>query len=66
MITDDLKKQIKIEMLIKNLTVGELAKIHKVSRTYISAIINGKQENLLLETKVLKFLNINDTRTISR
>ena len=56
----------KIELLKRNLSVNELANKHKVSRVYMSYIINGKKENLLLETKVLKYLNIHDTRTTSR
>lgn len=66
MITEDLKKKIKIKMIEEDLTVGSLANKYKVSRTYMSYILNGKQENLLLETKILRDLDIDDTRTIIR
>ena len=57
-----LQQKIKIELLKNNITQVDLANELGVARQYLNSIINGKCENLLLETKILERLNINDTR----
>lgn len=40
----------------------ELANMLFCSRTYLNNVINGKQENIFLETKILEIFGIEDKR----
>lgn len=62
---EKLAKRIKKKLIDAGITQADLARKFNVTRQYIGMIINGKQENLDLETKILEELNVSDTRKIS-
>ena len=52
--------QIKIKLLEEKLTQSDLAKYFNVSKQMINAVVNGKQEHLILEEKILEYLGIEE------
>lgn len=66
MLTQELVTQIKIKMIQSNIKQCELAAKLGLSRQYLNNVITGRNENLLIETKILKELGIDDTRTTIR
>lgn len=66
MFNENLCKEIKKKLIDKNISQKELADNLGSSFSFVNQIINGKSENIEIETKILEMLEINDTRTTFR
>lgn len=62
MLTKQLSNRIKHIMKQNRMSQKELANMLFCSRTYLNNVINGKQENIFLETKILEIFGIEDKR----
>lgn len=59
-------KRIKKRLIDKQMTQKELGDRIGVSLAYINQILNNKCENLEIETKILRELELSDTRSTSQ
>ena len=59
-------ERIKKRLITLGTTQADLARKLGYTRQHISAIINGTQESLEIETLILEEFELSDTRTISR
>lgn len=62
MFDERLAKRIKKKLIDKNMTQKELATRIGSTLEYVNQILNCKCENIILETKILEELGLNDTR----
>ena len=66
MFNKKMTERIKKRLITLDISQADIARKLGYTRQHISAIINGKQESLEIETLILEELGISDTRTISR
>ena len=66
MFNKKMTERIKKRLITLNMSQADLARKFGYTRQHISAIINGTQESLEIETLILEELELSDTRTISR
>ena len=66
MFDERLAKKIKKKLIDKNMSQKELAERVGSTLSYVNQILNCKCENIIIETKILEELNIDDTRTTIR
>ena len=65
MFNKKMTERIKKRLITLGISQADIARKLGYTRQHISAIINGKQESLEIETLILEELGISDTRTIS-
>jgi len=58
-------KRIKKKLIDKGISQKQLAENVGSTLAYVNMILNGKCENIKIETAILEELGINDTRTVS-
>lgn len=59
MLTNTKIKQIKIKLIKDNITQTDLAIKLQISKQYLNAVLNGRQENLKIEEQLLEWLHQN-------
>lgn len=52
----DLAKKVKVALVESEMTQAELAKEFGVTRQYLNAVINGKMQSSLLQSKLYSFV----------
>jgi DNA-binding Xre family transcriptional regulator len=57
MINNSTSKQIKIFLIKSNQTQTKLAESFNISKQQLNAIINGRQENIFIESKLLSIIS---------
>jgi plasmid maintenance system antidote protein VapI len=57
MINNSTSKQIKIFLIKSNQTQTKLAESLNISKQQLNAIINGRQENIFIESKLLSIIS---------
>lgn len=63
MFSEKLAKNVKKKLIDNNMTQKQLAESVGSTLAYVNMILNCKCENLELESKILKVLDMNDTRS---
>lgn len=57
----EFEKQVKIALIQKNMTMGDLAEQLGITISYVSDLLKGKRTNQVQIDRIREFLNLPDT-----